>query len=586
MTEFKMDPIQPPRELAPSDTREDIPTISRLMGMVGLFLTTIGVATIIANQYGRGFLSVGFGLMDIAIGITFLIIHAFRDRDIEVRRVYGVFAAILLVTALIISFLPGPQGQSGVEKQWFYYFLPWGAFLGMLSLLFFIPFTRHETEEPLASFTKWLLLGVGATLSLGATIAGIFLPDFLAGPGITLALLGLGFLTLYLNHEDTSDGLGYSAVVGLGILGSIALVIAVSRSIVPTVLHEGPSVLKTVYQQYDLWQVLARIITILPGLALAAYGIFGKVEPWLRGVLAVLGLAWAGVFIMASFTAPIVTPPEPYFVPSGLLLGGIGLLFVSVAVGLLSDNIFVVLTRRELTAYFHSPIGYIVLMGMAIASFFGYWFFVESLIFQRAVPEPILQNYWSLTVGAVFGLVFLVPVLTMRAFSEEKRTGTLEVLLTAPVNEAPVVLSKFVAALAFFMLAWVPAGLFLIALRIEGGQPFDFRPMLSYYLAMAATGGAFIAIGLFFSSLTSNQLVSAALTFALTFGTLLLGLFSRAYSSLNPTLQALGAKFAYFNIWIQALDGQLAVADLLIYVSIAVFSLFLTVKVLEARRWN
>ena len=90
---------------------------------------------------------------------------------------------------------------------------------------------------------------------------------------------------------------------------------------------------------------------------------------------------------------------------------------------------------------------------------------------------------------------FLVPALTMRLLSEEKRTGTLEVLLTAPVNEAAVVLSKFLACWLFFMLCWVPTGLYLIALRVEGGQPFDYRPLLSFYLAVGASGAAFIAIG-------------------------------------------------------------------------------------------
>src|SRR5260370_40137114 len=103
----------------------------------------------------------------------------------------------------------------------------------------------------------------------------------------------------------------------------------------------------------------------------------------------------------------------------------------------------------------------------------------------QAVPtiEPIVQHYVFGFIPVVL-LIFMVPILTMRLLSEEKRTGTLEVLLTVPVNETTVVMSKFLAALIFFLLAWLPWGLFLIALRIQDGKPFDFLPLLSFLLAL------------------------------------------------------------------------------------------------------
>src|SRR5438874_12989983 len=95
--------------------------------------------------------------------------------------------------------------------------------------------------------------------------------------------------------------------------------------------------------------------------------------------------------------------------------------------------------------------------------------------------EPIVQ-YFILDWPPVICVIFIVPVLTMRLLSEEKRTGTLEVLLTAPVNESTVVLSKFLACLILYLVLWAPWGLFLVALRIIGGQPFDYQALMSFFI--------------------------------------------------------------------------------------------------------
>ena len=127
-------------------------------------------------------------------------------------------------------------------------------------------------------------------------------------------------------------------------------------------------------------------------------------------------------------------------------------------------------------------------------------------------PEPMIMGF-LLSWFALLCLLIAVPVLTMRLLSEEHRTGSLEVLLTAPLDELHVVLSKFLAVLVFFMLIWLPWGVCLVALRIEGGQPFEYRPLLSFYLMWLFSGAAFVSMGLFFSSLTRNQIIAAVLTF-------------------------------------------------------------------------
>jgi hypothetical protein len=291
-------------------------------------------------------------------------------------------------------------------------------------------------------------------------------------------------------------------------------------------------------------------------------------------VAAVLGLAFAAVFVVGSFSSPVPATPTPYLVPFGLLLGGIGLAFLAVSVALVSDSTFVALTRRELAAYFFSPIAYIVLLGVALGTAIGYMLFLDIMQERDVVMEPILQDYFAGSLIGPLMIPFLVPALTMRLLSEERRTGTLEVLLTAPVSEAAVVLSKFLACWLFFMLCWVPTGLYLIGLRVEGGQPFDYRPLLTFYLAVGASGAAFIAIGLVFSALTRNQIVAAVLTFVVMLA-LMVVQWSEVFTFVGPAVKAALKRLAYWDLWVASLRGQLPVRDVLIQLSIAVFGLFL-----------
>src|SRR5947209_6700894 len=147
----------------------------------------------------------------------------------------------------------------------------------------------------------------------------------------------------------------------------------------------------------------------------------------------------------------------------------------------------------------------------------------------------------------------------MRLLSEERRTGTLEVLLTAPVSETSVVLSKFLAALLFFLLLWVPWGLLLVALRLIGGEPFDYRPLLSFSIALVCTGAAFVGMGVFFSSVTRNQIISAVLTFA---GMLTLSFVIVAPQLIRPQNPnsawiAVFDHASYIKLWQDSLKGKL-----------------------------
>lgn len=586
---------QPRAELAPSETRDQAPTIARVAGTIGLFFAAAGVVSVIASWFGRGLFSEAVGYLIAVFGLAGLFFHATRDSDQEVRRVYGALATFLMILALasgVATIFGADQTTATGAEAKIRSLLPflWPV-AGLLGLVFATTYARHETEEPFAAVVRYTLLGVGTVLALGAVGYGLLKADFLVGPAPILALLGLGYLSAFLSREDTSAGLGFWVAVGLGVLGAVALAVALGRSVVPTVLHEGPAALRDAARDLDPWRVVVRVAAVLIGLGIASVSVRRGTPLWLRGVSAVLGLAIAVVFIVGSFAAPMTTLPAPYLVPYGLILGGIGAIYLAVSLAVCTDYPVVVLTRRELAAYFFSPIAYIVLFVMAVATGLGYWLFLSLLYDPRGggAPEPILQEYLPGTFIGPLLVPFLVPALTMRLFSEEKRTGTLEVLLTAPVSEWAVVLSKFVACWLFYMLSWTPAGLYLIGLRVEGGQPFDYRPLLSFYLAVGVTGAAFIAIGMFFSSLTRNQIVAAVMTFVVLLTLMVIrwnDFFLYLGKDTGPVIKAAMGRLSYWLLWTEALRGQLPLRDVLIQASVAVFGVVLTAKILEARKWS
>jgi hypothetical protein len=590
-------PGTPPPELAPSATVAEGPAFARMIGFFGLFLLVVGLVAVVTNRVlTPRWISTTFGYFLCATGLVLMLYHAVRDREKEVRRMYGAVAALAILLGLAAALIPGPvfgkEAVAAAEQKTQavgHNLLPWGVGGGLLGLLFLIPFTRHEDDPVYRRIAVLTLLGMGAALSVGSVIAGMARPDFLAGPGLALALLGLGYLCAYLGQVDTSEGTGYLVAFGLGAFGAAVVVYAVARCAVPTMLYEGPAALRQVDNSVDKWKVAARLIVGLGFAAAAGYGVMAKNVPlWLRSTLVALGVAGIGVLVYSSTTRAPINSPMPFLIPGGVLLAAIGLVYLALSLGACSDNAFITLTRREMSAYFISPIGYLVLGGMVLAEWLGYWFFVgglESASRRGGMPEPIVQFY-LLALIPVIAQTFLVPALTMGLLAEEKRTGSLEVLLTAPVTEAAVVLSKFVATLVFYMITWVPAALLLIPLRMELGVDFDYKPLLSFYLALAACGAAFIGMGMFFSALTRNQIVAAVLTFVGMLMFLVFYFVKERTTGFGQLPQLVMTKMSYVDLWMESLSGQLPIRDVLLWVSLAVFWLFLALKVLEVRKWS
>jgi ABC-2 type transport system permease protein len=586
-------PLTAPAETAPSVMLAEGPATVRLIGFIGLFLVVLAAVVIIATRATgkERMISEGWAFIAGALGLALMLYHAMSDGEQEIRRMYGGFALFWLLFGIVMSLLPGPFGSGVTQKAVAYYLLPWGVGAALVGLLFTIAFTRHETDDLYRNAAVNTLLGVGAILAVGSVTAGLMRPEFLTGPGLCLALLGLAFICAYLGQVDTSDGVGYTVAFTLGAFGAAVALYAIGRAAFPTLLYEGPRTLRLPNGSLDIWKVVFRVLGGVAFLIPAVLAFATRSSGWLKGVTALVGVIGAGVVVTSLFANPITTPPRPFLVPNGLILITIGVVYLAISMGVCSDNQFVTLTRRELAAYFTSPIGYLVLGGMALILWVQYRTFTNILsragTTGEAMPEPIV-SFLFIDFLPVLGIILQVPILTMRLVAEEKRTGSLEVLMTAPVNEWPVVLSKFLATWLFFMLCWLPAGLYLIALRMEVPVPFDYRPLLSFYLCLAAQGLAFIGLGLFFSSITKNQIIAAVMSFVVML-LLFLCLFARnerVSLGLPPYIQAAIARLSYVNMWIESLDGRLPLRDCLLYASLGVLGLFLSVKVLEARKWG
>ena len=282
------------------------------------------------------------------------------------------------------------------------------------------------------------------------------------------------------------------------------------------------------------------------------------------------------------------TAPPDYFFPYGLILMVVGMIYGAASYLTCSDAPFAVLTRRELGAFFYTPMAYLLLFGFTVIAWVSFCLFFNALWDAREhhepLIEPIVRTYFFNLLPAIT-MVFIVPVLTMRLVSEEKRSGTLEMLLTAPVEEPTVVLSKFLAGWLMFLAIWAPFYLFLIGMA-SAGAPFDYRPLLSYTLGLMIVGAGMVSMGLFFSTLTGNQLVSAVITFAAMLCLTAVAIASAFVQDPNSAWMTVIKHTSFLYSWQETLQGKLTPdIGLVFYASMAIFFLFLSVKVLESRKW-
>jgi ABC-2 type transport system permease protein len=252
-------------------------------------------------------------------------------------------------------------------------------------------------------------------------------------------------------------------------------------------------------------------------------------------------------------------------------------------------NIWII-CRKELASYFVSPVAYILLVifGLVIGYFF--WFLLGRFVvmgiemqmrgqmFPMNLNEEIIRPLLGNT--AVIGL-FLIPMITMRLFAEEKRTGTIELLATSPVRDFEIIAGKWLAALALYACMLIFTGLNL-AFLFRYGNP-DWKPLLVSYLGLLLQAGALLAIGTFISTLTKNQIVAGAVTFGVLILLWVLSWLTAFESGLWARVLAYLSVVTHFDSFGK---GVLDSKDAVFYLTVIFLGLFFTARSLESLRWR
>lgn len=245
---------------------------------------------------------------------------------------------------------------------------------------------------------------------------------------------------------------------------------------------------------------------------------------------------------------------------------------------------FLILLRRELAAFLFSPVAYITTIFFLLVTGFSFWVLALVLSEGPSAVNVLQALFESLFFWIAFLLI--VPVITMRLFAEETRSGTFETLMTAPVSDLAVVLAKFFSALAMFVLMWIPTCTYLVLLNRLSPMTVsvDPGPVITGYAGAFLVGAAYIALGLLMSSMTRNQVVAAVATFAVFGLYFFTGLLELVLDAVE--LKEFVSFISAYEHMSQFARGVVDSRPVVLYLSITIFLLFATVKVVESRRWK
>lgn len=247
--------------------------------------------------------------------------------------------------------------------------------------------------------------------------------------------------------------------------------------------------------------------------------------------------------------------------------------------------------KKEIKTYFTSPIAYVAItVFLVLAGFFFYnliWWFNSQSLQMSQYPGYFQQlNINQMVFSPLFHnisiiLLIMIPLLTMRLFSEEKKRQTDELLYTSPISVNQIILGKYFASLIVLLVMILLTGVLVIFTFVFGNP--ELVPLLNGYLGLFLVGAAFMAAGIFFSSLTENQIVSAILTF----GTLLLfWILNWASYSAGGMWKDVLNYLSFFQHFDAMTQGILDTTDIVYYLSFIFFGLFLTHSVIQSRRWR
>ncbi|MBM4153139.1 MAG: hypothetical protein FJ220_06430, partial [Kiritimatiellaceae bacterium] len=226
-----------------------------------------------------------------------------------------------------------------------------------------------------------------------------------------------------------------------------------------------------------------------------------------------------------------------------------------------------------------SPIAYVMMMFFLLVTGCGFYWLVKG-------NQEVMRSIQGLLVVIWACMLIVIPILTMRTIAEERKNGTFETMMTAPIESSTVVTAKFAGLFTFFILMCLPTVAYLIIISVlapEIAHLIDFKTILNGYLMISFIASTFIAMGLLASALTSNQIIAAIATFAIMSIVFFGGLFE-PHLSKNVMVREIGGYFSSALHLMEAARGVVDSRSLVLYGSVTLFFLFATVKAVDARR--
>jgi len=247
--------------------------------------------------------------------------------------------------------------------------------------------------------------------------------------------------------------------------------------------------------------------------------------------------------------------------------------------------------KKELRSYFTSPIAYMVITVFSVIS--GYFFYSLFALFGvmsvQSMNNPQMQSALNITeevVGPTFStmsiiILFMTPFLTMRLFSEEKKSGTIEMLMTFPIKDIEIVMGKFGACFLTFLAMLIPTLLYQVIL-FALGKP-ELGPVISGYIGIILMGASFMSLGILISTMTENQIIAAVVTFGVL---LLFWIIQWGASFTGPLFAKILIQLSIIEHYQEFARGVIDTKDAVFYILFSFFFFFLTMRSLESKKWR
>ena len=249
-------------------------------------------------------------------------------------------------------------------------------------------------------------------------------------------------------------------------------------------------------------------------------------------------------------------------------------------------RVFGALWKREVASAFHTPMAWVILFFLMLVT--GFNFYAGVTVLNHGATEVTVVESFFNTIFFWFPFLLLFPLLTMRLFSEEYRSGTVEPLMTAPVRDTQVVLAKFLGVLFQYCVLWSPTGLYFLVFwwQTRLSSAGAVGAYAGSYLLLFLMGCFFLSLGCLFSSMTRHQITAAVMTFAVVTLFFLTGLLTFLSGQVGPFMQALAVTLSPIDQMTQFSRGIIDTRPVVWYLVMTGLCLFLTVQSFQSRRWR